>query len=301
MGKIYIRIFNNSFKMQSDLIKNISVIILTYNEELNIGQALKSVSGWAEEIIVLDSGSVDNTINIANSFGAKVINRQFDNYANQRNYALKELPVTTEWILFLDADEYLTDELKNEIENAIIKNNIDGYYIKFKFYFLDKWIKHGGYYPTWIMRLCKKDKATVSRDMNEHIQISGKIGYLENPFIHKDNKGISDWIAKHNKYATYEAEELLKYKQRKQAGEKDGFANLSGSQAQKKRWIREYIWNPLMPPLIRPFIYFFYRYIIRLGFLDGKAGFVYHFLQGLLYPFLIDVKYLELRRKNNVK
>ncbi len=133
------------------------------------------------------------------------------------------------------------------------------------------------------MRLCKRDKDhSVNHEMNEHIKISGKVGYLEHPFIHKDNKGIGDWISKHNKYATYEAEELLKYKQRKQAGEKDEFANLSGSQAQKKRWIREYIWNPLMPPLIRPFIYFFYRYIIRLGFLDGKAGFIYHFLQGLV-------------------
>jgi glycosyltransferase involved in cell wall biosynthesis len=284
--------------MQNDSIKNISVIILTYNEELNISQALKNITGWAKEIIVLDSGSTDNTVKIAESFGAKVFHRQFDNYANQRNYALKELPISTEWILFLDADEYLSEELKKEISDTLAQTDCDGFYLKRRFYFWNKWIKHGGYYPIWILRLFKKDKGHIEREINEHFVVDGKVGYLKNDFIDNNKKDLTEWIAKHNKYATYEAEELLKYKQRKQAGKKDEFANLSGSQAQKKRWIREYIWNPLMPPLIRPFIYFFYRYIIRLGFLDGKAGFVYHILQGLWYPFLIDVKYLELKKKH---
>jgi glycosyltransferase involved in cell wall biosynthesis len=287
--------------MQNELTKNISVIILTSNEELNIEQALKNVSGWAKEIIVLDSGSTDGTIKIAEDLGTKVFYRQFDNYANQRNYALKELPLTTEWILFLDADEYLTEELKNEISSTLSNTDLDGFYLKRRFYFWGKWIKHGGYYPIWILRLFKKDKGYIEREINEHFVVDGKVGYLKNDFIDNNKKDLTDWISKHNKYATYEAEELYKYKLRKQAGEKDEFANLSGSQAQKKRWIREFIWNPLMPPLVRPFIYFLYRYFIRLGFLDGKAGFIYHFLQGLWYPFLIDVKYLELIRKDSAK
>lgn len=287
--------------MQNELVKNITVIILTYNEELNIGQALKNVSGWAKEIIILDSGSNDSTIKIAEGFGAKIFYRQFDNYANQRNYALKELSITTEWILFLDADEYLTEELKKEISETLVSTDFDGFYLKRRFYFWGKWIKHGGYYPIWILRLFKKDKGHIEREINEHFVVEGKVGYLKNDFADDNKKKLTEWIAKHNKYATYEAEELFKSKQRKQAGEKDEFAKLSGSQAQKKRWIREYIWNPLMPPLIRPFIYFFYRYIIKFGFLDGRAGFVYHFLQGLWYPFLIDVKFLELKRKNSAK
>ena len=277
----------------------ITTIILTLNEELNISNALNSVKEWAADIFILDSGSTDGTVKIAESIGAKVFHRTFDNYADQRNYAITELPVQTEWILFLDADEIITPELQNEIDLVIKENKYEGFYIKFKFYFLDRWIKNGGYYPTWILRLFKKDKAAVSREMNEHIIINGKVGYLKNDFIHKDNKGITEWIAKHNKYASYEAEELFKYKMRKKTGVKDEFADLKGSQAQKKRWIREYIWNPLMPPIIRPFFYFFYRYIIRLGFLDGKAGFIYHLLQGFWYPFLIDVKYIELKRKRS--
>jgi glycosyltransferase involved in cell wall biosynthesis len=275
----------------------LSVIILTYNEELNISQALNSVKDWAEEIIVLDSGSTDGTIKLAENLGAKIFHRTFDNYANQRNYALRELPIQNEWILFLDADEYLTEELKKEISETLKTTDCNGFYLKRRFYFWGKWIKHGGYYPTWILRLFKKEKGHIEREINEHFVIKGKVGYLKNDFVDNNHKSITEWIDKHNKYATYEAEELLKFRQRKKSGKKDEFADLSGSQAQKKRWIREHIWNPLMPPLIRPFIYFFYRYIIRLGFLDGKAGFIYHFLQGLWYPFLIDVKYLELKRR----
>jgi glycosyltransferase involved in cell wall biosynthesis len=275
----------------------LTVIILTLNEEVNIAHAINSVKGWAADIFILDSGSTDGTIKLAENMGAKVFHRTFDNYANQRNYAITELPVQTEWIFFLDADEYATPELKNEIDAVIKENKFDGLYIKFRFYFLDRWIKHGGYYPTWILRLFKKDKASVSRGMNEHIIIDGKVGYLKNDFMHKDNKGLNEWIAKHKRYAAYEAEELIKFKRRKAEGRRDEFADLKGSQAQKKRWIRENIWNPLMPPLIRPFIYYFYRYIIRLGFLDGKAGLVYHYLQGLWYPLLIDRKYLRLKRE----
>ena len=283
---------------------SVTVIILSLNEEQNIAQALNSVKDWAQEIVVLDSGSTDNTVKIAEIYGAKVYHRKFDNYANQRNNALKELPISNDWILFLDADEYLTPELKKEITQALANTAFNGFYIKRRFYFMDRWIKHGGYYPTWILRLFKKDKGYIEREVNEHFVVEGKVGYLKNDFVDHNHKGISEWIDKHNRYSTFEAEELYKFKLRRKAGEKDKFADLSGSQAQKKRWIREHIWNPLMPPLIRPLIYFFYRYIIRLGFLDGKAGFIYHFLQGLWYPFLIDVKYLaflSFNKKNPPK
>ena len=279
---------------------NLTVIILTLNEESNISQALNSVKGWAEDIIILDSGSTDGTVKLAESMGAKVFHRSFDNYANQRNYALKELPIKTEWIFFLDADEYPTEELKKEISETLGSTDCDGFYLKRRFYFRGKWIKHGGYYPTWILRLFKKDKGHVEREINEHFVVNGKTGYLKNDFADNNHKSLEEWIAKHKRYAAYEAEELIKFKKRKAEGRRDEFADLKGSQAQKKRWIRENIWNPLMPPLIRPFIYYFYRYIIRLGFLDGKAGLVYHYLQGLWYPLLIDIKYLEMKRRKAI-
>lgn len=276
---------------------DLTVIILTLNEELNIAQSVSNVIKWAKDVLVLDSSSTDRTVEIAGSLGAKVFYREFDTYAKQRNYAIKELPVETEWVLFLDADEYLTEPLKKEIEETIESTNLDGLYIKYRMIFMGKWIKRGGYYPTWILRLFKRDKAFVNRDINEHIKINGTVGYLKNDFIHADKKGITDWIAKHNKYANFEAMELIKYDKEKKEQQKDKFARLFGSQAQRKRWIRKYIWNPLMPPLARPFIYFIYRYFFRLGFLDGKEGFIYHFLQGLWFLFLIDVLYLEKKLK----
>jgi len=275
----------------------LTVIILTYNEEIHIARVINNVKVWCKDIIVLDSGSQDKTIEIAKKLGAKIFYRKFDTYAKQRNYAIKELPINTEWILFLDADEYLTEELKIEIEEILPRTDKDGFYLKRRFYFMGRWIKHGGYYPIKILRLFKKDKAFVERDMNEHIIVNGKIGELKNDFIDENHKSISDWIDKHNRYSTFEAQELIKYEQRRKEKKKDEMARFFGTQVERKRWIREYIWNPLLPPLVRPFIYFIYRYFFRFGFLDGKEGFIYHFLQGLWFPFLIDVKYLELKRK----
>lgn len=273
----------------------LSIIILTYNEELNITKSIKNISDFASEVFILDSGSIDKTCSIAADLGAKVFQRNFDNYSNQRNYALKELPIKNEWILFLDADEYLTEELKKEISETLPGTDYDGFYLKRRFYFQGKWIKHGGYYPIWILRLFKKEKCTVDRAINEHFVVKGKVGYLKNDFVDENKKGISEWISKHNSYADYEALELISAKS--QPAKDAQLSNFFGSQVERKRWIRENIWNRFLPPLIRPFIYFFYRYFLRLGFLDGKAGFIYHFLQGLWFLFLIDVKYLELRRK----
>ena len=283
----------------------LSVIILTYNEEKNIEGCLKSIYGWANEIFIVDSHSSDKTLETANKFTEKIYQNRFESYAGQRNWALNNLPIAHDWVFFLDADEYITGELKKEIEEVLPVTDCDGVYIKRRFYFMGRWIRHGGYYPTWILRLFKKEKAVVVRDINEFVDVEGKAGYLKNDFVDDNKKGITEWIAKHNRYADYEAMELVKAKEKgqriKDKGEKGGgeSAKLFGNQAQRKRWIRQYIWNPLMPPLIRPFIYFIYRYFFRLGFLDGKEGFIYHFLQGLWFPFLIDVKYIEMKRRNN--
>lgn len=276
---------------------DLTVIILTFNEEVNIKQSVSNVIGWARDVFILDSGSTDKTIEVAKKLGAKVFYRKFDTYAKQRNYAIKELSIETDWILFLDADEYLTEELKKEIEDVLPNTDKDGFYLKRRFYFMGRWIKYGGYYPTKILRLFKKDKGRVDRDINEQFIIKGKVGELKNDFIDENHKGISDWIEKHNRYSTFEAQELINFEKRKKNQEKDEMAKFFGTQVERKRWIREYIWNPLLPPLVRPFIYYIYRYLFRLGFLDGKEGFMYHFLHGLWFYFLIDVKYLEMKRK----
>ena len=198
-------------------------------------------------------------------------------------------------MLFLDADEYLLDSLKSEINDAIYNKKYDGFYLKRRFYFMGKWIKYGGYYPTWILRLFKHKLASCNRDVNEHVVVNGKIGKLKCDFVDNNKKDVTDWIEKHNKYSTFEAIELIK--NHKNSIEIDEMANIFGTQVERKRWVRERVWNRLLPPLIRPWLYFFYRYIVRLGFLDGKEGFIYHTLHGLLYRILIDVKFVE-RKKN---
>lgn len=273
----------------------LTVIILTYNEEQNLPQVLKSVCGWANQIIVLDSFSIDHTVEIAKHYGCEIFQNKFENYAKQRNFAL-QLPIKSEWVFFLDADEWLPMDLKDEITKVIEKNpQENGFYIKRRFIWMGRWIRRG-YYPTWILRLFRNGKGKCEeRGVNEHIIVEGNVAYLKNDFIHEDRKGISDWIDKHNRYATREAEELVKtrFKEYKQ---EEIPARFLGSQAERKRWTRKNIWEKL-PLFVRPFIFFVYRYFFRAGFLDGREAFIYHFLQSLWFPLIIDVKYLELLRK----
>jgi glycosyltransferase involved in cell wall biosynthesis len=267
----------------------VTVIVLTLNEELNISYCLKNVIDWANEVIILDSYSTDSTVSISESFGAKVFFRKFDDYARQRNYAINELPITSQWILFLDADEWLTNELKEEISDTLKLTRFDGFLIKRRLYFSGKWIKYGAYYPSWNLRLFRKGLATINRAINEHVEINGQVGKLKHDMVDENHNGLIFWLHKHIQYAHMESKQFSTRNNLK--------TNLFGNQIERKNWIRQRIWNRLLPPLIRPFIYFFYRYFLRFGFLDGKIGLVFHFLQALWYPFLIDVFYVIERMK----
>jgi glycosyltransferase involved in cell wall biosynthesis len=274
----------------------LTVVILTYNEEVNIRQALDNVVGWAKVIYILDSYSNDKTIEIVNEYdGVQVFYRKFDNYAAQRNHAIKNLPHQNEWMFFLDADEYLTSELKKEISATLSSTSLkfNGFYIKRRFYFMGKWIKYGGYYPTKLLRLFKHECAVCEREINEHINVQGEIGGLEYDFADSNNKDFSFWIDKHNTYSSFEARQF-------DSTEKVE-SNIFGNSTERKQWIRQHIWNVFLPPLVRPFLYFIYRYFFRLGFLDGKVGFIYHFMHGLVYRFMIDVKYIESKARKPAK
>ena len=270
---------------------DIAVIILTYNEELNIAQALESVQGWARQIFVLDSYSTDRTLEIAGRFPCTIVQNGFDDYSKQRNFALERLPITSGWVFFLDADEWIPRELKEEISTLVASNPPEnGFFVKWRLLWMGQWIRRG-YYPTWILRLFRFGKARCEdRSVNEHLVVEGAVGYLKNDFIHEDHKGVTDWIAKHNVYATQEALGLFN----KAGSDQQINVRFWGSQAERKRWLRYRLWNNL-PPLVRPILYFIYRYIFRGGFLDGKMAFAYHFLQGLWFPMLIDIKYLEMK------
>jgi len=274
---------------------DVAVIVLTHNEERNIAQALDSVSGWANEIFVLDSFSTDRTLEIVRPYGCHVAQHRFESYSKQRNHALDHLPIRSEWVLFLDADEWLPDPLKQEISTILATApEANGFAINRRLIWMGRWIRRG-YYPSWILRLFRRGKGRCEdREVNEHLIVEGRTEQLQHHFIHEDRKGVTEWIAKHNTYATLEAQSLLLAEPEPTSRGID--ARLFGDQAQRKRWLRHRVWNRL-PPLVRPFLYFTSRYILKGGFLDGRQAFIYHFLQALWFRLLIDIKYLELKRQ----
>ncbi len=269
----------------------ISVIILTFNEEINLARCLNSVDKWADEIIIVDSYSIDKTLEIAKKYGAKVVQHKFENQAQQFNWALDNVDIKNDWIFRLDADEWLTEELKEEITEVLQHKSaaINGFYIKRRVYFMGRWIRHGGYYPTWILRFFRKGKArSEEREMDEHIVLlEGRTGKLKYDFIDDNQKDLEWWTNKHNNFSTREVEAVLR--------ERD--AKYLKGQAGQKRWIKERVYLKL-PMFCRAFFYFIYRYFIRLGFLDGKEGLIFHFLQGFWYRFLIDAKLYEVKKEN---
>ena len=258
--------------------QKISAIILTYNEELNLEQCLKSIADLVFEIIIVDSGSTDKTLEIAQKYGARIFKNQFINQAQQFNWVLDNVDIKGEWILKLDADEYILPELKREISelfnlttSQVVRLGVNGFYIKRRVYFMGKWIKHGGYYPVWFLRLWRRGMGrSEDRKMDEHIILThGKSAELKNDFVDDNQKGLKAWIEKHKKYALREAEDV---------------ANGNFGATRKRNFYYK------IPPFLRVFIYFVYRYFFRLGFLDGFPGLVFHFLHGFWYRFLVDIK-----------
>lgn len=277
----------------------ISVIILTYNEKKNIEDCLKSIYSWVDEIFVVDSYSTDRTLEITRSYTDKIFQHSFETQAKQFNWALDNLPLKNEWIMRLDADERVTTKLKEELIKKLVEisESVTGLYVKRRVYFMGRWIKHGGYYPTWLLRIWRKEKGYCEvRWMDEHIKITeGKVVFLDNDIVDDNKKDLHWWIGKHNSYATREAIDILnlKFNFLKYDNIKPAFF---GTQEQRKRWLKEKLYAR-MPLFIRPFLYFVYRYFIKFGFLDGKEGLIWHFLQGFWYRFLVDAKIYEIEKR----
>ncbi|MFA5411629.1 MAG: glycosyltransferase family 2 protein [Candidatus Omnitrophota bacterium] len=278
---------------------SLSVIILTHQEEKNLQDCLESIQGWVENIFIVDAYSTDKTLEIARRYTDKIHQHPWENYAKQFNWALENLPLNTEWVMRLDADERLTAGLKDELISSLnnLAPEISGLYVKRRVYFLGKWMRHGGYYPAWLLRLWRKDKGYCEkRYMDEHIKLrEGRPGFLRNDIIDENRKNLYFWIDKHNRYATREAIDILNSEYHflpfDTLEEK-----LQGTQEARKRWLKTkiYLKSPLF---IRAFLYFIYRYFIKLGFLDGPQGLTWHFLQGFWYRFLVDAKLYEIYTK----
>jgi glycosyltransferase involved in cell wall biosynthesis len=270
----------------------ISVLIPTYNEEVNLADCLASVVEWVEEIIVIDSFSTDRTVEIARSFGVQVVTHEFITPAQQKNWALEHLPIQNDWVLFLDADERVPPALRDEIAQTVLQNGngYDGFWMRYRLMFYGKWIRHCGWYPVWLLRLVRRSKARwEDRAVDEHIILEGKAGYLENDLIHENLKDMTFWIEKHNRYASQNAQIYYDLLQGKSSSGVS--ANLFGSQAERKRFIKQNIWLYLPG---RGLLFFLYLYIFRLGFLDGKHGFIFCMMHGIFQQF-ITVKLWELK------
>ena len=278
---------------------DLTAIILTLNEEKHIERSVRSAKEVARYVLVIDSFSCDRTVDIACSLGAQVEQHSFRNQADQLQWALDYCNLQTEWVLRLDADEYLEPGLVAEIRQKLpaLPGDVDGIYLKRKAIFMGRWIRYGGVYPLFLLRLWRRNRGRVEqRWMDEHIVLpAGARTVIAQCHLVDDNhKGINFWVDKHNHFASREMVDLLNIKY--SLFDKDeGLKAIDDSQAKRKRVIKELVYSKL-PPGFRALLYFFYRYFLRLGFLDGRIGLIYHFLQGFWYRFLVDVKMMEIEK-----
>ncbi len=295
----------------------ISILILTLNEELNLPACLESVK-WSDDIVVLDDGSDDQTVAIAERFGARVIHHSAGGERPQREYSLRNIPFKYPWVYNPDADEVTPPDLRDEML-AVVSDPARAevaYRVRFKNMFMGRWIRHSSLYPTWVVRLFRPEALLLERETNLTYRVSGATGYLQRHFLHFSfNKGFSAWFEKHNRYSSAEAREALKVLgssrvrecESSKVGELEAGCNRqvtvsSGidwrglvalhDPARKRKALKALAWHlPCRASLVFCYLYFF-----RMGFLDGVAGWRYCRMRAI-YEYMIDLKVLELRRR----
>jgi glycosyltransferase involved in cell wall biosynthesis len=280
----------------------VSVLIPAKNEQANLPACLESLSR-ADEVFVVDSQSSDRSVEIAKTYGANVVQFYFNGWwPKKKNWSLENLPFRNEWVLIVDGDERIPPELWDEIAVVIQNPNYDGYYLNRKVFFLGKWIRYGGKYPDWNLRLFKHKKGryenlnteeipnTGDNEVHEHVILHGPVGYLKKDMLHIDFRDIYHWLERHNRYSNWEARVYLNLLNNKDDSGTIG-ANLFGDAVQRKRFLKK-LWVRLP---FKPALRFILFYIIRLGFLDGKPGYVYARLLSQ-YEYQIGVKLYELQK-----
>jgi glycosyltransferase involved in cell wall biosynthesis len=278
---------------------DLAVVILTLNEEIHIARAIKSVQSVAREIFVIDSYSTDRTVDIARQLGAMVLQNKFLSHSKQFNWALETAPITSAWVMRLDADEYIEPDLVRTIQERLplLPDEVTGINLKRRHIFMNRWIRHGGRYPLVLLRLWRRGIARIEdRWMDEHVVLSrGRSVTFDGGFSDHNLNDITFFIAKHNRYATLEAIEILDQRHNLFPVRPTLSAASSSMQAAGKRMFKEKLFNRIPYPA-SVFVYFTYRYVVRLGFLDGIEGLIYHFLQGFWYRFLVGAKVVEYER-----
>lgn len=278
---------------------NLTIIILTKNEEQNLEKCIRSFQGCASRIVIIDSYSTDNTVELAHKLGAEVFEHTFENHAAQFNWALDNIELDTEWVMKVDADEEFTLELAEEIKEKLdtLSDSINGVVLRRRVYFMGRWLKHGGMYPQLLLRIFRVGHGmSEMKQMDEHLIITdGNSVEFKNDFSDNNNKSLEWWIGKHNWYSN---KEVLDQQMKADAvnGEESVGATKSSLQAKVKRFVKNHGYYSL-PKFFRAHLYFIYRYYFRFGFLDGPEGRIFHFLQAYWYRFLVDAKMYECEKK----
>lgn len=272
--------------------RGLSVLVTTFNEEINLPECLASVTGWTDEIFVVDSFSTDRTVEIARASGAQIYQHEYTNPAAQKNWALETLPFRNEWVLILDADECIVPELRDEIVDIVKQDGMgfDGFYINRRYIFYGKWIRHCGWYPSWNLRLFRhKSGRYEDRQVHEHVVLDGRSGYCRNDMRHEDRRDLQAWIAKQSRFAAAEAQEYCELLRK---ASRAGFrGSLFSGPVERKRWLKERLWVH-MP--WRPLMKFLYLYVFRLGFLDGWHGLKFCATWGV-FEYITSLYLWELR------
>lgn len=277
---------------------DLSVIILTFNERLHIERAIASVRALAREVFVVDSFSTDGTVELARAAGATVVQHEFESHARQMQWAIDSLPIESEWVLRLDADEVVEPSLAAELARRLpqLGPEVTGVNLNRKHIFMDRWIRHGGRYPLPMLRVWRRGHARVEdRWMDEHLLVdAGRVVDVEGGFADHNLAGLSHFIDKHNSYASREAFQIVA----EERGLLPPPASLSAANSHRRSALvqaaKAHVYNRIPYQIAAP-AYFLYRYVVRLGFLDGAPGLAYHLLQGLWYRFLVGAKVDEMR------
>jgi glycosyltransferase involved in cell wall biosynthesis len=261
---------------------NVSVIIITLNEEKNIVQCLKSICKWSDDIHIVDSYSRDKTVELAATFTKNIHTINQGNWATIRQWAISNINLKHEWVLFVDADEWLDEDIKNEITSLVQSSPSQcGFYIYLKFIFLNRWLKHGDQYNK-ALRLFRPNMVHCVPDGDNECYIpSGETGILKNDLIHQDLKSFSNWIDKHNRISIMAAKKYVELREGKIDEAVLKRSNLRSSFEK-------------LPLISRPFLMFIYIYFFKLGFLDGIEGLIYHLHHAFWYQLLIYTKVKEI-------
>ena len=250
----------------------VSTLVLTYNEARNLPRCLGALS-WCDDMVVVDSGSTDDTVEIAKKYGARVLSRPFDNFANQRNFGSEDRNLRHAWVLYLDADEVVTEAFAKRLLSLEPPTGIDGYRVPSKLMFGEKWLRRSGMYPSYQVRLGRRDRlrfVQVGHGQRETLP-ADNLGTFDEPYLHYSfSHGLQHWFEKHAAYAAAEAHELNSERECKSIRWGDFF---HGDKTVRRRAAKSLSYR--LPLFYRPFARFFYVYFWRAGFLDGSMGFKY--------------------------